>query len=645
MSVILGNRIAKGSLDDDIVLEVNTVNWIEDRLRIILLLNLGATLPLIGLASLGILGAGLVSPSHPVLRWVALPVAALLLVNLAVGVGLALKTFPPPPGRRIAPGEAPELEASLGRALAEWRGPRGASVLLAPDAWTLELSGVPVAGMLGWNRYHWSVGIYPLLVLGRDEFQVLAAWEAAFWSDQQGWLNLQAKRLCIYWYRLHLHLAARVRKGGRAPAAWGVVLLRPFAAWMVARAQPFLAREFLRVDQAIATSHGASTLGRALCRLAVLEPLAARRGFAAWSASIEAGHPLPDDLYRDLAARLACPGDMEALLELALDGLQREAPPLLRFRLECLGVRPNVPPPPGEVAFTSLLEGTRVLEEVHRVWMSRMKEGIEASARERRAGQERFWQLSADLEGIFPDHPDSQELLALAFHHAPWDEFDLLLRMFRQVRPGSVRAGFLAVRRALQRGLDAAALHEARRLLVRDPLLAPVCHEAIARHLRERGEAAGADEAWNRALRSAAAAERMRREVKEASLEDDLEPGRWDPEVLAGIRAFCGATDGVGAAWLFRKRTPAAKVLPVMVLVVDGGMAAWSARRRRDLRRRLAASCPRLEGVALVVRVAGPLARWRWKDKLDGEGALIFRRRSPRGWPGRRKDPAGSPRP
>lgn len=615
------------------------MNRFEDRLRTLLLLNLGATLPLTALACLGIMAACMVVQPHSVLRWAALPLVALLMLNLVTGVGYALKTFPPPPGRRIAPGEAPALEACLDLALAEWQGPRRVGILLTPDAWTLELTGVPVAGMLGWNRYHWSVGIYPLLVLGLGEFQALAAWEAAFWSDHLGWINLQAKRLCVYWYRLHLHLEKGPRKG------WGALLLRPFAAWMVGRAQPFLAREFLRVDHAIAASHGAATLGRALCRLAILEPLVARRGFAGWNTCIETGRPLPDDLYGDLAARLARPGEVDGLLGLALDGLQREAPPLLRLRLECLGAGANVPPPLPEAAYQTLLEGTGVLGEIHRVWKVRMTEGVEASARERRAGQERFWQLSADLEGSFPDHPDSQELLALAFHHASWDEFDLLLRMFRQARPGSVRAGFLAVRRALQRGLDAAAFQEARRLLGRDPLLAPVCHEVIARHLWDRGEAVGADEAWNRALRSAAAAERLRREVEGGRLEDDLEPCPRDLAALDCLRGHCGAMGEVGAAWLFRKRTPASSVPPVMVLVVDGGWAAWNPRGRLDLRRRLEAACPRPDGAILFVQVAGPFARWRWRDKLDGEGALIYRRRSPRGWPGRRKGPDGSPRP
>jgi len=72
-----------------------------------------------------------------------------------------------------------------------------------------QLTGVPVAGVFGWSRFHWYIGIYPLLALSLREFEAVAGWEAVFWSDYQGWLNLQAKRLASYWYRVHLHLEAK----------------------------------------------------------------------------------------------------------------------------------------------------------------------------------------------------------------------------------------------------------------------------------------------------------------------------------------------------------------------------------------------------------------------------------------------------
>lgn len=597
---------------------------LEDRLRSATLLTLGATLPLLGLALTGLLALELLLLPWRPLRWAAAPAALLLLANALRGTLLFLKTFRRPPGRRLAPGEAPALEEHLDRLREEWEGPASPAIILAPDAWSVELTGVPAAGLLGWNRYHWYVGIYPLLALGRREFEAVAAWEVAFWSDLHGWFNLQVKRLAVYWYRLHLHLQLKARGGWTRPGWWTSLLLRPYAAWFVDRVQPFLAREFVRTDRAIAASHGAATLGRALCRLAIVQPLATRRAFSLWSACIEGGRPLPEDLYRELAAVLARTDGAEGMLELALDGIQREAPPLLRLRLEYLGTRPEVPLPPSDPAFRTLLEGTAVMDEVHGLWKARMEEGAAQAEVRNREASRRYRELNASLRGSFPDHPDSPELLALAFQHAPWDEFDLLLRMFRLARPRSVRAGFLAVRRSLQRGRDLSAVREARDLLVRDPLLAPACHELLARHLWEQGDGPNADREWNRALRAETVAEGVRRERRGASLRDELGPYPCDWATLQAIQALCRSRPEVRAAWLVRKRTAYPGACPVLLLVVDGG--GWSPGGRRRLARRLQSLCPVPDGAALFVEAAAPFARRRWKAKLEAADGLIFRR-------------------
>jgi len=339
------------------------MTWLEDRLRSAALFTLGATLPFLGLTLLALLGLALLVAPPSFLGVLLWPLGLFFLANALHGFSIAFKTFPKPPGRRLKPGEAPALEERLAAAQASWKGPRAPEVLLAPDAWSVELTGVPVAGLFGWSRFHWYIGIFPLLALSRRELDAVLGWETVFWSDFHGWLNLQAKRLAAYWYRVHLQLEARSREPLGVWRGGSTLFLRPYAQWVVMAFQPFLAREFVRTDRAIAERHGSPTLVRALCRMATLQPFVARRVFTHWGACIESGEPLPEDLYAQVAKALGqFPEGLEGMMDLALDGLGREVPPLLRLRLEYLEAQPQVPLPPASPAFRELLADTPAMK-------------------------------------------------------------------------------------------------------------------------------------------------------------------------------------------------------------------------------------------------------------------------------------------
>ena len=608
------------------------MSWLEDRIRTAVLFTLGANLPFLGLALLGLLGAYLILRPVPFLGPVLAAGGFFLLTNSVYGFYLALKSFHRPPGRCLRPGEAPVLEERLAAAQAAWKGPRAPQVILAPDAWSLELTGVPVAGMFGWSRFHWYLGIYPMLALSQREFEAIVGWETVFWSDYQGWFNLQAKRLAAYWYRIHLHIenTARGHHGLLTWQSWCVAFLRPYARWAVMAFQPFLAREFVRTDRAIVEKHGAPTLVRALCRLAILQPLVTRRVFTRWDACIETGRPLPEDLYQDLGGMVGqFPEDLDGMMQLALDGLQREAPPLLRLRLEYLEAQAKVPLPPAEPAFRALLGGTAVLDEIHGLWKARLQDNATETSLNKVNERRRFRELSASLLGRFPDHPDAVEYLALAFDHASWDEFDLLLGMFKAAHPGCAQAAFLSIRRSLQRGRDGSAVLEARELLRTNPLLAPACHEVLAHHLRGRGDQKNADKECDRALRASAVVERAERERMGASLLDPLEGHGYGPNDLQPIQRICLADDRVREAFLVRKKVNFHAERPVLLLVVRWGGSWWDplGRKRQVLQRELQEACPFPSEATGFIQVPDRTSLWRFGTKLRGLGGLIYRRK------------------
>lgn len=605
------------------------MSWIEDRIRSAALFALGATLPFLGLLSAGLLGAFLLIAPWPGLGFLAWPAGAFLLANAAYGAWLSVKSFPRPPGRVLGPGEAPALEERLEAARGAWKGPRAPRLILAPDAWSVELTGVPVAGMFGWSRFHWYIGIYPLLALSLRELDAVAEWEAVFWSDYQGWLNLQVKRLASYWYRVHLHIETASRNGALGWPAWCTAFLRPYAKWVVAAFQPFLAREFIRSDRAVADKHGTPTLARALCRLAILQPLVARRVFAHWDACLDSGAPLPADPYRQVGEVLAvCPEGAEGMLELALDGLLKEAPPLLRLRLDYLQARVQVPVPPAGHAYARLLEGTPLASEVEGQWKGRMLARAENAALGREQDARRFRELSGALEGIFPDHPDALEYLTLAYEHAPWPRFDLELGMYRAANRDCVAASFLSVRRALDRVRDSAAVFEARELIHRDPSLAPACHEILAHHLRARGDQRNADKEWDRALRAAALVEKVQRERMGASLLDALESHHCSPSVLQEIQRLCLSDARVAEAHLVRKKLAFHAERPVLLLVVRWRGSWWDpfGRKRLAFQRELQSACPFPPEATGFIQVTGRASLWRFEGKLRRLNGLIFRR-------------------
>ncbi|HLO66549.1 MAG TPA: hypothetical protein VK188_05990 [Holophaga sp.] len=605
------------------------MTWIEDRFRCAALFALGALLPALAVAGLLLAAWTLAAWTQGWARAALVPAILFLALNGAALLWTLAGSFHRPPGRTLREGEAPVLEDLLEEEAASWKAPRRVRIILAPDLFSVELTGVPAGGWCGWTRYHWHVGIFPLLALSLAELRAVVAWEVVFWSDYQGWLNLQVKRLATFWYRVLLRESERQGDGAWHIRRWTFLAAYRFARFAVTAFQPFLAREFVKADQAVAEAHGAPVLARALCRMALVQPLVHRKVFARWDLALERGLDLPADLHGDAARALArLPEDAADLLELAMNGFQRESPPLLRLRLEYLRAVPSAPLAPAAPAYRALLEGTAVEREIQDRWRERISAALAEAAERHEAGAAAWRLADPGLRAAFPDHPGAAEHLELAFHHAPWEEFDHLLAMYRASRPLDPLGPFLAARRALQRGREHHAVMEAGDLLRLDPLQAAACHELLARHLRARGDEAPADREEDFALRARAVADRARRERQGASLGDVLEPHPFAPPELRELLRVCHSDPRIGEVHLVRKSVSIAADRPVLLLVVRM-RGAWMdpfGLRRRELQRHLERICPFPSEATGFVQVVGWASLLRFESKLRRAEGLIYRR-------------------
>jgi len=608
------------------------LNGIRERARLMALFAWGALVPAAGLLlPVALVAAPLAGGGRGVTGLTLALLGAGLLVLGGQGLVLGFRSWPSPPGRQVTEAEAPELHARLEAVRASWRGPRTGAVLLDPHAWGQDLLGTPTLGLLGWARFHWLIGIYPLAGLSTREWEALLSWEVVWWSDQQGWLNLQVKRLVAYWQMVYgqLHEA----KPGWM-TRWGAGFMRPYSKFMVRRMEGFLVRECLWTDAHIARQHGHATFARALCRLALVRPLVDRRFFPAIEARLRAGEPVPEDLYAFLAEVLgAVPAFQEGLLDLALDGLEPHAPPLLKVRLEKLGVEPVVPMPAAKPALGHLLEGTGVMAEFQAALTGLIRTHQIEKARRKREGDARFEALGPMVTGWFPHHPHAMEYVNLAFDRTSPGVFRILLEAARTAHPRHPDGRILGLRLLLREGRAALAEAEAAAILAQNPFLAPVCHRLLGQHHREQGDLGASERELNLACRAEAMLDRARKERRGASLSDPLEPHGCLEAQLQPMVTYLKALGGLDQAFLVRKKLAVHPDHPVLLLVVSPRGGWWDprGRRRHAFQARIARECPfpgRATGYVLVAR---PALLWRHRRLFDALGALIHPGRDAQG--------------
>jgi hypothetical protein len=580
---------------------------------------LGAAIPLGGILLL--LAAGLLMFGSIT----GLVVGAFLLSNGIYGLVVSFKSFKRPEGRTLDVSNAPELMERLDDLARAWKGPRRADVVLDPGFWGLDLVGVPTLGLLGWPRFTWLLGLNPLMALSEREFEVLASWELIWWCDQQGWLNLQVKRLSMYWNRLNNTLQEPETVKGALKDRWSRAFLRPFARWAKGRFEPFLLGELLRTDLAVAAHYGGGILARALCRQALLKPLLDARVFAPWDRDLKAGKPLPEHPTIEMRERLAkWPEGAEGLLQLALDGFVPEAPPLLRLRLDHLGEAPAVPLPSTSPA-VHLLDGGSVVMDLDREWAGRMQQLAEDSARSREALDRRFHGLRATLAIGFPHHPDARDYMELALDRLEPEEQVKLVTTYLQAYPSAeIRMHWLRAKLA-----NGEEIHEdVRELLAVNPFVEFRIHGLFEEAELRKNDAAKAEAEWLQARRGEVIEERARKERRSVGLRDELEPHGLCVEDVEAIHRVLSTHASVREAFLVRKHVEHFPESPVYFLVVRWKAPFWDPKgmKRAAFQAKLASDCPFPAGCAAFVLVTHGAHLRRKRRKLNALEAQIFAR-------------------
>jgi len=583
--------------------------WIRHQLYLLGLYILGAAIPLGGVLLL--LAAGLLMFGSIT----GLVLGAFLLSNGIYGLVMSFKSFPLPVGRTLNAENTPGLVEKLDELALAWKGPRTRELILDPGFWTLDLVGVPTLGLLGWPRFKWLLGIYPMLALGGREFEAIASWELVWWCDQQGWLNLQVKRLAAYWMRLD---AGFQRDGSsRSPLKerWSRAFLKPYARWVNRRFEHFLVSELVHTDAIIARQYGAATLVRALCRLALLKPLLDCRVFSEWDRFVKQGESLPLHPYAFIREHLGrWPEGAEALLELSLDGLVPEAPPLLRLRLEHLEESPALPLPAAGQSPAKWLEEGGVFGELEAQWSGRLQKLVEEAAHSRVAKDTRFLDLRPILASGFPRHFDSKEYLQLAATRLPAEAFLPLAGQYLQVHPSDTDIRLLLIKVRLRQG-DGEARKELDGMVAVNPFLGAARHELLGELAREQGDASLGEIHWVQARRSEVEVERAREERRQAGLKHEFEAHGCSAGQVEEILAVLRQDPRVREAYLVRKHVEHFPEHPVLLLIIRWRRPLWDLRdRKRSLfQTELAVLCPfpaHHSGFVLVT-TRGPLRRKR----------------------------------
>ena len=522
------------------------------RMRLALLAALGFCV-LGGAVALALgLSAGLVA--------LLLAISPLLLVKLAkvvwipIGFGwLVLRAlwvrFEPPPGRPLAPGEAPRLVAEVERLRRAAGAPRLSGILIDDDLNAAAASVPRVLGLLG-HRHYLVLGLPLMQLLDPAQFASVIAHEFGHFGGGHGRFSGWIHRVRLSWYRVLDGLAAR--------GAWASRVFERFFRWYAPYFDAYsfvLARQNeYQADAMAARLAGADVAGSALIRVNVG---AARLEHDFWPSVIDANRERaepPDRLLRDMATALRSPhpqDDARLAVQLTAHAGVHDTHPTLVQRLQALGVAATVAPPPERSAAEVLLGD--LLPSLEAAFSEDWRLRIGDGWRERyRAHADDCDRLAALESGSLRTPAETVEYAALVERVRPQDDPVPLYREAVRVAPQDAFAHFRLGALLLERDMPAGVglLHHARML---DPSAADAVNTALAAYYRRRDDLDALDAVIDDQV-SIADRRRGAQQARNAlSAGDALLPHRLDAAALAAARTSLAATGKIGSAWIVRK--------------------------------------------------------------------------------------------
>lgn len=527
------------------------------------------------LVAVHLLRGGPLAPEHAYVLLLPAAVAAVVVRTLWV-------RFEPPQGHRLAPGEAPELQAEVERLRLATGAPPLEGIVIDGD-FNARAASIPRAlGLLG-HRHVLVLGLPLLRLLDRERLAAVIAHEFGHFTADDGrfaaWVYLSRGT----WYRLRDGLGAH-----GLGFAW---LLSRFYGWLAPRfdlASRALARAHEYAADAVAAQVvGAQAVADALAAIELASRrLQARFWPRLWARAQVQSHP-PAQLQAPLL-QAATAGGLDPARLAAPDAPGRrpdpaDTHPTLAQRLQALRARPRAGAAgaPAAAMLGDLEE--RLERRLDAAWRDAVR--AQWQARYDAAAADR-WRL-AELEALaaptaaeLAEHarlaervrrdvdplPLYERALAASPDHVP----SLLRAGLLQLRDGQADAGAARLQRAvaLDRRAARAALEELDALAL-DPDLAA---EGAARASALRDAFA--------ALADPAPAHEDRTH--------GLQPHDLDPDTLRGLASRLACEPRVARAWIARRAAPLAGAPAEYLVLLDwrgpvAGETAGLARLDRSL--------------------------------------------------------------
>lgn len=538
-------------------------------LRLGTLLLLGGIAPLAVLGLLVLIAAALARAAFQAPDSEMLLYPAGLAAACAGVVGWWLFRVRPLPEAEPTPvGEVPALAELLSQVEA---GVQGAHVrrIWIHRGFQVNLQTRPVFGPLGWASHGWALGAFSLMHFTPRELEAALLWDQAYWSRQNGWLNLEAKRILQFW--VDVAQALRTWRRGTEPNLGLAILAKPVLAWadgLERLGAPFRFDQVLMADRSVSLAMGALTTAQMLTKEALTEFQVDALWYRAWSETLKAvpASPLAE-------AQAALKGWPDSEVTARLEALQEgwvSTVGAFRFRMEALGVIPEVPRPPVRSAWEHYLleDAPELVEAMEAEWREDLAGKLDtwAQAAERAGARYREWAARDAVDPLPEDY--LPEMADLAVAHGTEAEACAWLERWTTAQPGSANA----------------KVAWARFLLPRDPEGGRAALEALkAMHPFNRGivarleadEVARTRPGTEEAVRARVAAYEAGQQVtwaeaerEKVSLVEDLAPHEAPEAFLANLRSWLSGVQGLARAYVVRKPVHHLPESPVFLVVL-----------------------------------------------------------------------------
>ena len=557
---------------------------------------LGALLLTLGLVVSLVLYMLIVRP--PIDPYIAIPIIVLGLAGTMIVRALWIR-FEAPEGYRLGPGEGQELQDEIERIRAAVGAGRLHGIVINGE---LNAAAAYVPSGIGlWGQRHYLILGLPLLqALDRRELAAVVAHEFGHFHGGHGHFASWIYRLRSSWYWL--------MDGTSGHGMWGGQLLWLFFRWYAPYFDAYsfvLARRHeYAADSVAAQVAGANATASALVRMKLVSDWLHGEFWPGVQLSARAQAYPPLQVYERLGEgleRARVIGSRVPARLLGRDGGFDDTHPTLEQRLAALGVDPALSLVQSDTEAAVGLLGPlapRLQQELSQQWRTSAEAQWQAQHRVFQTEHSRLTALEAH-----PTHsPDEMvELACLSEDHRPSVDALPLMQAALQRAPSNASGQYRLGALLLGRGQVADAIDRLERAVELEEGLCAMVMQRLDRHARGLPDEAATDTRFEalrlcmQALMQAPHADAM------AGTElDHLPHGLEDAHLRALARTLRGY-DKVRAAWVVRKRSEGASVMPHYLVLLDW---AGSVASERVATRTMAGQL-QLPGSCAVLSVAG----------------------------------------